>query len=73
MKKFVLLFLLLSFMVVGESKDKLHVYLHASSDLTTGTDSACEEYWRVLSSYRNYKYIHIVNKGWIPSPRLIVN
>jgi hypothetical protein len=42
--------------------------------LTLGTDASCEEYWKILDRYlRSYNTVHILNKGWIPGPKVVTS
>jgi hypothetical protein len=69
MKK-VLMTLCLVFVIVSTRGE--HIYLKASQDMLTGTDMACQLYWEEVWDYlENFQYVHIVNKNWIPSPRII--
>jgi len=62
--------ILLFFTIVSTNGN--HIYLEASPDMLTGTDSACELYWDELWNYAEvFAYVHIVNDEWIPSPKLI--
>ena len=72
MGKFKQLMLLLITITVIKISDN-HIWIYASNDLTQGTDMACEQYWREIMRYQSYQYIHIVNDGWTPSPKLIKN
>lgn len=62
--------IILTFAVVSTNGN--HIYLEASPDLLTGTDTACELYWSELDSWLdNWNYVHITNQPWIPGPRAV--
>jgi hypothetical protein len=62
---------IISFTVVRISGSD--IWLYADRDLTTGTDAACEAYWETINSFlQSFSTIHITNKGWIPSPKVII-
>jgi len=69
MKKFFVL-LMLSFTIISTNGD--HIFLKASPDMITGTDTACQLYWEEIWDYlEGFDYVHIVNTEWIPSPKII--
>ena len=50
------------------------VTLIASDDMITGTDIACESYWRELDWFLNrFETVKIINKSWIPSKNYYKN
>lgn len=58
------------FVIVGIHGDT--IYLHATPDYTSGTDSACQKFEQDLIPYTKlYNKIVFVNKGWIPSQKVI--
>jgi hypothetical protein len=73
MRKSLFHFVLLSIFVVMGVRDGT-VYLHAPSEYTNGTDSACERFHKDLEPYKKaYKRIVFTNNSWIPSPKIIIN
>jgi hypothetical protein len=67
LRPFVTLVLFVLIKISGDT-----VYLFATPEYTTGTDTACEAFWNDLEIYKNtYKKIVITNKTWIPGPNVI--
>lgn len=69
MKNFILS-LVLSFTIITTQGS--HIFVTASPDMTTGTDTACQLYWEeVWDLLEIYDYVHVLNNNWIPSPHVI--
>ena len=69
MKNFILI--LFAFLIVNISGD--HIYLYSDNEFTSGSDADCEAFENQLKAYSGFKYVHIVNKSWVPSRKLIQN
>jgi len=69
-KKIFTFIMLIGFSIINIQGN--HAWVRVSSDLTEGSDSACEEYWKQLNKLLTiFNVIHIVNKDWIPSDNIV--
>ena len=70
MKVTISICLMFGFSIANISNDK--VWVSVSSDLTIGTDAACEEYWKYMNKFLTmFKEVHVVNQDWIPSAKIV--